>query len=255
MIRGYPREPSVFPGDDLQICVATTANQFTVEFYHQGEKLDAPQTLPQQAGPFSPAQGAPADPDNPAQAPGGGDWGWQAYTFTIPDDWSGVYIAMLIEQPPNPQQLDKSSTFSAILTHVALLRVDGGEVGVARESRCAAHTAKLKASRPRLASWLESMVFLVALRAPPVHEGPDVLGGWPRRRPARCSATADRVRWGWRAPRPANGLSGRSRSSGTLFSFQLADESRRDAAALVGRCEALPFSRCDPVGRARQIPP
>ena len=109
MIRGYPREPSVFPGDDLQICVATTANQFWVEFYHQGEHLETPQTLPKQGGPMFPPKGAHADPDSPAPAPGGslgGDWGWQGYSFTIPDDWSGVYVAILSEEQPNPPQFD-----------------------------------------------------------------------------------------------------------------------------------------------------
>ena len=88
MIRGYPRQPSVRPGDTLTLHVSTDQPQFRVEVYRQGARLEhvgrlGPARLPGHLVPAGP-------PDR--------DWGWPAYTFPIPSGWSsGVYIAMLIE--------------------------------------------------------------------------------------------------------------------------------------------------------------
>jgi hypothetical protein len=86
MIQGYPRQPSVRPGETLTLHVSTDHSAFRVDFYRQGATLTpmgrlGPERLPGHAVPAGP-------PDR--------DWGWPAYAFTIPAGWpSGVYIAML----------------------------------------------------------------------------------------------------------------------------------------------------------------
>ena len=88
MIQGYPRQPSVRPGDTLTLHVSTDQPHFRVEVYRQGARLEhvgrlGPERLPGHLVPAGP-------PDR--------DWGWPAYAFPIPSGWSsGVYIAMLVE--------------------------------------------------------------------------------------------------------------------------------------------------------------
>ena len=88
MIRGYPRQPSVRPGETLTLHVATDQPHFRVEVYRQGARLEpmgrlGPERLPGYRVPAGP-------PDR--------DWGWPAYLMSIPAGWpSGVYIAMLVE--------------------------------------------------------------------------------------------------------------------------------------------------------------
>jgi hypothetical protein len=88
MIRGYPRRPSVRPGETLTLHVSTDAPAFRVEAYRQGATLVplgrlGPERLPGVHVPDGP-------PDQ--------DWGWPAYDLAIPADWrSGAYVAMLVE--------------------------------------------------------------------------------------------------------------------------------------------------------------
>jgi hypothetical protein len=87
VIQGYPRHPSVRPGETLTLHVSTEFPHFRVEVYRQGVRLEpmgrlGPERLPGQAVPSGP-------PDR--------DWGWPGYAFAVPAAWSsGVYIAMLV---------------------------------------------------------------------------------------------------------------------------------------------------------------
>ena len=88
MIRGYPRYPSLFPGDALTLHVSTDSPRFRVEFFRQGATLTRMTNVSSEAleGSFL--------PDGPPDV----DWGWTGYEFVIPPDWpTGVYVAMLIE--------------------------------------------------------------------------------------------------------------------------------------------------------------
>jgi hypothetical protein len=88
MIRGYPRFPSLFPGDSLTLHVSTTSPRFRVEFYRQGPALE------RVTGSFAGALEGFNLPDGPPDI----DWGWPGYEFAIPKQWrTGVYIAVLIE--------------------------------------------------------------------------------------------------------------------------------------------------------------
>lgn len=88
MIRGYPRRPSVRPGQTLTLHVSTDQPHFRVEAYRQGAALQAMGRL----GPDRlPGQDVPAGPPDR-------DWGWPRYDLAIPADWpSGAYVAMLVE--------------------------------------------------------------------------------------------------------------------------------------------------------------
>ena len=87
MIHGYPRHPSVRPGETLTLHVSTDYPHFRVEVYRQGARFEpmgrlGPERLPGHALP-------PGPPDR--------DWGWPGYALPIPATWpSGVYIAMLV---------------------------------------------------------------------------------------------------------------------------------------------------------------
>jgi hypothetical protein len=88
MIRGYPRWPTVSPGDKLTLHVATNAPRFRVEFYRQGERLEKVEGLAAEAFPgYDFAEGSPDR-----------DWGWPGYELALPGSWRpGVYVVGLIE--------------------------------------------------------------------------------------------------------------------------------------------------------------
>lgn len=88
MIRGYPRWPSVRPGERLVLHVSTDQPAFRVEVYRQGATLVPMGRLGPERWPGH------AVPDGPPDR----DWGWPGYEVTIPADWpSGAYVAMLVE--------------------------------------------------------------------------------------------------------------------------------------------------------------
>lgn len=88
MIRAYPRDPSVSPGETLTLCVSTDAPRFAVAFFRQGATLEPMGDLG--AG-LLPGRDVP---EGPTQE----DWGWPPHAFAIPADWpSGAYVAMLGE--------------------------------------------------------------------------------------------------------------------------------------------------------------
>lgn len=88
MIRAYPHDPSVRPGEALTLCVSTDAPAFRVAFFRQGAELEPMGSLGREE-----LVGADV-PDGPAQE----DWGWPPHRFEIPADWpAGAYVAMLGE--------------------------------------------------------------------------------------------------------------------------------------------------------------
>jgi len=91
-ISGYSDVLSPQPGGALNLYVATDAPQFRVEFYRAGATL---------AGPLTGLQGPAIQPVTVQNPPPGDpryDWGWPAYSFTLPPAWgTGVYIAMFVE--------------------------------------------------------------------------------------------------------------------------------------------------------------
>lgn len=104
MIRGYPRYPSVLPGETLMLHVSTDSPRFRVEFYRQGIRLER----------MSATDGSVMKGANFADGPTDQDWGWPGYRFDIPGDWpSGVYVAAFIEIGANGRETkpDMSTTF------------------------------------------------------------------------------------------------------------------------------------------------
>ncbi|AKJ27343.1 N,N-dimethylformamidase beta subunit family domain-containing protein [Caldimonas brevitalea] len=86
MIRGYPGQPSLAPGEPLVLHVATDAPRFRVCVYRWGDGF-----VPVWQSDWQP--GASASPEGPAS-----DWHWPAYRFDLPHDWpSAVYVAHLQE--------------------------------------------------------------------------------------------------------------------------------------------------------------
>src|SRR5581483_8694704 len=89
MIRGYPRWPSVRPGETLTLHVSTDQPAFRAEFSRQGA------TLARMTGPEGGWLQGYAFPDGPPDR----DWGWPGYEFAIPPEWpSGAYVAVLVER-------------------------------------------------------------------------------------------------------------------------------------------------------------
>ena len=87
MIRGYPRHPTVRPGESLTLHVSTDQPEFRVEFYRVGRGLVRVTGL--DTGRLRGSDYPPGPTDQ--------DWGWPAYRFTIPDSWTtGCYVAMLV---------------------------------------------------------------------------------------------------------------------------------------------------------------
>jgi hypothetical protein len=86
MINGYAYNSSLFPGNDLLLCVSTDHPKFKVKFYRQGIGLVF-------MGSKSFTGGQHFEP-----AADGADWGWKAHSFTIPPGWiSGAYIVVFYE--------------------------------------------------------------------------------------------------------------------------------------------------------------
>ena len=106
MIRGYPRFPSLFPGETLVLHVSTGSRAFRIEFFRQGARLE------RMAGIESRVCEGYDMPEGPTDL----DWGWPGYAFAIPANWpSGVYIAMLIEIGDDGREImpDPSTSFAA----------------------------------------------------------------------------------------------------------------------------------------------
>ncbi len=117
MIRGYPRVPSLFPGEQLVLHVSTDSPRFRVEIYRQGA------TLTRMGGLGAILDGY-AVPDGPPDI----DWGWPAYAFDIPHSWpTGAYIAMLIEIRPDGTEIipDTTTTFATEAKALFILRYRG----------------------------------------------------------------------------------------------------------------------------------
>ena len=84
MIQGYPRRPSVAPGECLVLHVSTDAPRFRVTFYRWGDGF-----TPMGDSPWLHGKCA-------APASAGADWQWPEYEFQIPASWpSAVYVAQL----------------------------------------------------------------------------------------------------------------------------------------------------------------
>ena len=118
MIRGYPRFPSLFPGETLVLHVSTTSPRFRVAFFRQGARLE-----PMQVASSATLAGVHL-PDGPPDR----DWGWPAYQFAIPADWpSGVYVAMLIEIAADGSEIvpDCDTTFATSAKALFVVRHRG----------------------------------------------------------------------------------------------------------------------------------
>jgi hypothetical protein len=88
MIQGYPRWPSLRPGEALTLHVSTDAPWFRVDVYRQGARMIPMGRL---GPPRLPGTHLPSGP--PDQ-----DWGWRGYDLPVPLDWpSGAYVALLVE--------------------------------------------------------------------------------------------------------------------------------------------------------------
>lgn len=119
MIRGYPRTPSLRPGETLTLHVSTTSPRFRVAFYRQGASFEA---VP---GP-SPALAGVDVPDGPPDQ----DWGWPAYRFAIPADWrTGAYVAILVEIDADGGEIVPDTTTSFGTSAKALFIVRPAQPG------------------------------------------------------------------------------------------------------------------------------
>jgi hypothetical protein len=107
MIRAYPERATVLPGQTLTLHVSDEdkpddATVFRVRFFRQGDGL----TLIDTSGwlPLTSAAEGSADVD----------WGWPAYGFAIPGNWSsGAYVAMLEEGDANHAVLSSPDASTA----------------------------------------------------------------------------------------------------------------------------------------------
>jgi hypothetical protein len=118
MIRGYPRFPSLFPGETLVLHVSTTSPRFRVAFFRQSARLEPMQVA------FSAMLDGVHLPDGPPDR----DWGWPAYQFAVPSDWpSGVYVAMLIEIAADGSEIvpDSDTTFATSAKALFVVRHRG----------------------------------------------------------------------------------------------------------------------------------
>lgn len=96
MMQGYPSQPTVHPGEALQLHVSTHAPAFRVEFYRQGATLAF-------VGASDLRRGRHHPPGNHRQA-----WMWSSEAFDIPPGWPpGVYLALLIEVDAQGADLER----------------------------------------------------------------------------------------------------------------------------------------------------
>jgi hypothetical protein len=109
MIEGFPRRPSVFPGEELLLHVATDAPRFRVEVHRWGARA----TPVARSGWLDGADRAHHLPFHDWGCDGAGlDGeplaGWPAHPVPVPADWPpGVYVAVLVEDGgPPPVGLD-----------------------------------------------------------------------------------------------------------------------------------------------------
>ncbi len=87
MIQGYPRWPSIRPGETLTLHVSTDQPHFRIDAYRQGRRLEPMGRL----GPER-LRGCALPPGPPDR-----DWGWRGYDVRIPPGWpSGAYVALLV---------------------------------------------------------------------------------------------------------------------------------------------------------------
>jgi N,N-dimethylformamidase beta subunit-like protein len=102
MIRAYPHQSSIFPGETLILHVSTDSPKFRVSFYRQGKAL----TLMQDSGWLVGQDVSLGAADT--------DWGWPGYAFPIPSEWStGVYIAMFREGDVNGVEISRPDVTTA----------------------------------------------------------------------------------------------------------------------------------------------
>ena len=113
MIRGYPQQSSLVPGQILTLHVSTDRPLFRVDLYRYGAQLSLMSRSDWLTGKHVPM---PATLEARTK-----DWDWPAYGFPIPADWpSGVYIAALVERDDQPGE-DLSTT--GVSRHAAYGRV------------------------------------------------------------------------------------------------------------------------------------
>ena len=99
MIRAYPDQSSLFPGETLTLHVSTDAPEFRVDFYRQGPALTLVKTSGWNTGQFSPEHLWYQDwgVEN-LDGNGNALKAWKSYDFAIPNHWTtGAYIAMCVE--------------------------------------------------------------------------------------------------------------------------------------------------------------
>ncbi|MBD5633688.1 MAG: hypothetical protein IAI49_04330 [Candidatus Eremiobacteraeota bacterium] len=96
MIYGYASRMSVYPGERLELCVATAAPRFSVRIYRQGERFEA---MPD--GTFGAFEGVAAGPQS-----GGRHFDWQPYEIAIPRAWPpGCYVALFFAESEDGRPL------------------------------------------------------------------------------------------------------------------------------------------------------
>lgn len=102
MIRAYPNQTSIYPGDTLKLHVSTDQAFFRVEIYRQGENLDLIDSSAWFKGVNLPQGSADTD------------WGWLGYDIMTGATWtSGVYIAMFIEGDSNKRVISRPDKTTA----------------------------------------------------------------------------------------------------------------------------------------------
>ena len=108
MIDGYAQNPSVVPGDRLELRVSTAARAFRVELFRWGREVVRRGGTPWLQGRHAPHHLPYQDWGRDDVALDGRDLpAWAAYDVPIPLDWpSGPYVAVLIEGDGDGRDLD-----------------------------------------------------------------------------------------------------------------------------------------------------
>lgn len=102
MIRGYCDQLSAFPGETIDLRIATDAAELAVHIYRHGATLEGPllSTSWIKGSGFRGEDHQPSDDwGAPGKRPDGEPTaGWNALSLTLPGDWSsGVYLAIFVE--------------------------------------------------------------------------------------------------------------------------------------------------------------